>query len=306
LEKTFEKLKMLVKFFPHPKKRNESPKSNPKLSMKYLLDKPDGKIQILSGDPEIAVELSENLLFANQYTAGCLAFEEANIPQNQKYALIQQFEATFLAGLEANQYYICWIEHTDKDRLKLNFFIPTIELSTGKRLQPYYHRADREMANNFTRAMNLHYGFSAPDAPQKRQTLILSNNLPQQVKDTLTALNGLIEHEFTQGTIQNRQDVINCFVHHSFEIEEQSKNSILIKNENDRDLRLKGAFYEQTFRADQARRAITEAERGTDRENHQRAIEHARERLQQSIRAKFQENRKRFTSPRCKDNPKAS
>ncbi|MBW6098867.1 relaxase/mobilization nuclease domain-containing protein [Escherichia coli] len=35
------------------------------------------------------------------------------------------------------------MEHRDKGRLELNFVIPNMELQTGKRLQPYYDRADR-------------------------------------------------------------------------------------------------------------------------------------------------------------------
>ncbi|WP_149022820.1 relaxase/mobilization nuclease domain-containing protein, partial [Salmonella enterica] len=42
-----------------------------------------------------------------------------------------------------NQYSILWVEHQDKGRLELNFVIPNMELQTGKRLQPYYDRADR-------------------------------------------------------------------------------------------------------------------------------------------------------------------
>ncbi|EEZ6074964.1 relaxase/mobilization nuclease domain-containing protein, partial [Escherichia coli O6] len=42
-----------------------------------------------------------------------------------------------------NQYSILWVEHQDKGRLELNFVIPNMELQSGKRLQPYYDRADR-------------------------------------------------------------------------------------------------------------------------------------------------------------------
>ncbi|MGK3295905.1 hypothetical protein ACSLNR_28615, partial [Escherichia coli] len=38
---------------------------------------------------------------------------------------------------------ILWVEHQDKGRLELNFVIPNMELANGKRLQPYYDRADR-------------------------------------------------------------------------------------------------------------------------------------------------------------------
>lgn len=91
--------------------------------------------------------------------------------------------------------------------------------------------------------------------------------------------------------------MIACFERHGFEISRQGENYLSIKNENGRNIRLKGAFYEQTFRADTACRAIAEAERGTGRESHRGEVEQAREQLQQSIKAKLRENRQRFEKP---------
>ena len=77
--------------------------------------------------------------------------------------------------------------------------------------------------------------------------------------------------------------MIACFERHGFEISRQGKDYLSIKNENGRNVRLKGAFYEQTFRADTACRAIAEAKRET-----------GRERLHKSVGAKLRENRQRF------------
>ncbi|MBW6086045.1 relaxase/mobilization nuclease domain-containing protein [Escherichia coli] len=57
--------------------------------------------------------------------------------------VMASFERVLMPGLEKNQYSILWVEHRDKGRLELNFVIPNMELQTGKRLQPYYDRADR-------------------------------------------------------------------------------------------------------------------------------------------------------------------
>lgn len=96
------------------------------------------------------------------------------------------------------------------------------------------------------------------------------------------------------GNIQNRQDVVNCFEKHGFEIARQGEHYLSIKNEGGRNIRLKGAFYEQTFRADKECRAIAEAERGTSRDRNRGEVEQAREQLHKSIGAKLQENRQRF------------
>lgn len=57
--------------------------------------------------------------------------------------MMASFERVLMPGLEKNQYSILWVEHRDKGRLELNFVIPNMELQSGKRLQPYYDRADR-------------------------------------------------------------------------------------------------------------------------------------------------------------------
>jgi len=286
---------MLIKFFKRPPKRTNGGKGgSPKASMDYLLNKPEGEFRILQGNPELSVWLAEAMESANPYTVGCLSFEEANIPEEDKKAIMQKFEESFLAGLNAEQFNICWIEHTDKGRLELNFFVPNVELSTGKRLNLYYDCADRHLAESFKKAINLEYGLTSPDDPQKRQTVSIDKSLPKNTKDAVAALNGLIEHEFSQGNIQNRQDVIACFEKNGFEISRQGKDYLSIKNDNGRNVRLKGAFYEQFFEADKARRAIAEAERGGSRESHRGEVEQAREQLQCSVKAKLRENRQRF------------
>ncbi|WP_196296299.1 relaxase/mobilization nuclease domain-containing protein [Moraxella bovoculi] len=79
--------------------------------------------------------------FKNRYTVGVLSFQESDLDDNAKREIMASFEQSLLAGLDQDQYDITWIEHKDKDRLELNFVIPNVELTTGKRLQPYYpHR----------------------------------------------------------------------------------------------------------------------------------------------------------------------
>ena len=163
---------MLIKFFKRPPKRTNGGKGgSPKASMDYLLNKPEGEFRVLQGHPELSVRLAEVMESANPYSVGCLSFEEADIPEKDKKAIMHKFEESFLAGLDAEQYNICWIEHTDKGRLELNFFIPNVELSTGKRLNLYYDRADRHLAESFKKAVNLEYGLTSPDELQKRQTV---------------------------------------------------------------------------------------------------------------------------------------
>lgn len=243
---------MIIKFFPHPKSGG-----SPRGSMDYLLKKSEGEFQVLQGNPRLSVDIAEGLDFKNQYTVGCLSFEETSIPDAYKQEIMQKFEETFFAGLEPEQYNICWIEHTDKGRLELNFFVPNVELESGKRLSVYYDKSDRSLADNFKKVINQTYGLSDPDAPQKRQMTVLSKNIPKDKKMAQEAINGLLRGELEKGRIQTRQDVLNCLTEAGFEIARVTPENISIKTDG-RNLRLKGAIYEQSF---ELNRAIEEIQR---------------------------------------------
>lgn len=64
------------------------------------------------------------------------------------------------------------MEHGTRDG-RLNFVIPNMELQTGKRLQPYYDRADRPRIDARQTLVNHHYGLHDPNAPENRRTLTL-------------------------------------------------------------------------------------------------------------------------------------
>jgi len=243
---------MIIKFFPHPKWGG-----NPRTSMDYLLKKHEHEVQVLQGNPRLSVDVAEGLDFKNQYTVGCLSFEEANIPDVHKQEIMQKFEETFFAGLEPEQYNICWIEHTDKGRLELNFFVPNVELESGKRLSVYYDKSDRPLAENFKQVINQQYDLSDPDAPEKRQMTVSSKNIPKDKKIAQEAINGLLEGELEKGRIQTREDVLNCLTEAGFEIARVTPKNISIKTDG-QNLRLKGAIYEQSF---ELNRAIEEIQR---------------------------------------------
>jgi len=261
-------------------------------SVNYLTNKKEGEVRVLAGDPELSAQLAESLDFQNKYTVGCLTFEEANIPEDHKYEIMQKFEDTFFAGLNKDQYDISWIEHIDKGRLELNFFIPNVELESGKRLQPYYDRADRHLAENFKQAINLEYGLSSPDDPQKRQTLTMNRNLPKNTKDAVRALNGLVEGAYLDGKVKNREDVVQFLEKHGFEIDRQTEKYISIKNENGRNIRLKGAFYEQDFGVGGESQEKGRSRGVRDAGSYQECLAEARARLTSSTQKRLSDNQR--------------
>ena len=215
----------------------------------YLLGKDRDRpgAVLLSGDPELTQRLADNLDFQNRYTVGVLSFEETDIDQHQKEKIMQSFEETLLAGLERDQYDITWIEHTDKGRLELNFVIPNVELSTGKRLQPYFDQADRPLVENWKQVTNFNYGLSDPHAPDKAQAIktLNSQNLPENIKEIKQQIGTAIAEQISNGNIQNRQDVVSTLENAGFEITRQTERSISIKNpDGKRNIRLEGVIYE--------------------------------------------------------------
>lgn len=278
---------MIIKFF----KSN----NNPKGTIDYLTGKnrDRDKAKLLKGDIDLSLKIAESLEFSNRYTTGCLSFEESNIPENQKKEIIDRFEQTFLAGLESDQYNILWVEHRDKDRLELNFFIPNAELSNQKRLQPYYDKSDRPLAENFKQVINHEYQLSDPNAPEKKQTLITRYDLPKDKKEALNAIDSGLMALAQSGHIKDRNDVIDVLEKNGFEIARKTKNNISIKTDG-QNLRLKGAFYEQDFRFSKSfstdiRNRSTEYKR-----NSQERYQTARERLNRATRKREQEYRKKY------------
>jgi len=251
---------------------------------------------LLSGDPELTQRLADNLDFQNRYTVGVLSFEEANLEEQQKQEIMQSFEETLLAGLDRDQYDITWIEHTDKGRLELNFVIPNVELSTGKRLQPYFDQADRPLVENWKQVTNFNYGLSDPHAPDKAQAIktLNSQNLPENIKEIKQQIGTAIAEQISNGNIQNRQDVISTLENAGFEITRQTERSISIKNpDGKRNIRLEGVIYEnrqfdKQF-AEEHSRAGQDYQR-TSRERYETALG----KLHSLVESKQRGNQKRF------------
>ena len=264
----------------------------------YMLGKErdrDGAI-LLSGDPDLTARLADNLDFQNRYTVGVLSFEEANIEEQQKQEIMQSFEEMLLAGLDRDQYDITWIEHTDKGRLELNFVIPNVELSTGKRLQPYFDQADRPLVENWKQVTNFEHGLSDPHAPDKAQAIkvLNSQNLPESVKEIKQQIGTVIAEQISKGNIQNRQDVVKTLESAGFDITRQTDKSISIKNpDGKRNIRLEGVIYEnrrfgEEFRAEHSRTGQDYQE--TSRERYQTALG----KLQRLTTKKLETNREHF------------
>ncbi|WP_432276348.1 plasmid mobilization relaxase MbeA [Escherichia coli] len=206
------------------------------------------------------------------------------------------FERVLMPGLEKNQYSILWVEHQDKGRLELNFVIPNMELQSGKRLQPYYDRADRPRIDAWQTLVNHHYGLHDPNAPENRRILTLPDNLPETKQALAESVTRGIDALYHVGEIKGRQDVIQALTEAGLEVVRVTRSSISIADPNGgKNIRLKGAFYEQSFTDGRGVREKAERESRIYRDNAERRVQQARKICKQGCDIKRDENQRRYS-----------
>lgn len=267
-------------------------------SVDYLLgkDRDREKAKVLSGDPDETVALIDASHYAKKYTSGVLSFEERHISDEQKREVMASFEDCLFPGLDKDQYNVLWVEHTDKGRVELNFVIPNVELTTGKRLQPYYHAADLKRVDAWRTIQNLEHGFSDPEDPAKQQTLVLAKDLPRSKLEAATAINDGLQGLALRGLVTCRDDVIETLEQAGFEVARQTKSSISIKDpDGGRNIRLKGAIYEQDFRLSQELQSDIEQRSREHKQSATARLEAARERFGYGIEQKQRDLEKRYS-----------
>lgn len=285
---------MIVQFFNRGKGDGSGP-------IDYLLgkDRDREEARLLRGDPEETAALINSSDYAKKYTAGCLSFEESNIPAEQKHALMDSFEECIFAGLDKDQYNCLWVEHRDKGRLELNFVIPNIELLSGKRLQPYYYAADRGRVDAWRTMQNLTHGYSDPDDPAKRQSMTQAKDLPRNTQEAAQSITDGLEALALSGKLKSRADVLETLEKVGFEISRATISSISIKNPDPkgRNIRLKGALYEQDFRFGEDLRADITHRSRQHRATNESRLRDVTEKYQRGIEAKRAENNRRYKRP---------
>ena len=282
---------MIVKFHARGKGGGSGP-------VDYLLGRERNRegATVLQGDPEEVRELIDATPFAKKYTSGVLSFAEKELPPGGREKVMASFERVLMPGLEKNQYSILWVEHQDKGRLELNFIIPNMELQTGKRLQPYYDRADRPRIDAWQTLVNHHYGLHDPNAPENRRILTLPDNLPETKQALAESVTRGIDALYHVGEIKGRQDVIQALTEAGLEVVRVTRSSISIADPNGgRNIRLKGAFYEQSFTDGRGVREKAERESRIYRENAERRVQEARRVCQRGCDLKRDENQRRYS-----------
>ena len=286
---------MIVKFHPRGRGGGAGP-------VDYLLGKDRQRegASVLQGKPEEVRELIDASPYVKKYTSGVLSFAEADLPPGQREKLMASFERVLMPGLDKDQYSILWVEHADKGRLELNFLIPNTELLTGRRLQPYYDRADRPRIDAWQTIVNGRLGLHDPNAPENRRALVTPSGLPKTTQEAAEAITRGLLSLASSGELKSRQDVTDTLEGAGFEVVRTTKSSISIADpDGGRNIRLKGAIYEQSFNAGEGLRAAIESAAAEYRRDAESRIQRARAVCQSGTERKREENQRRHPRPRA-------
>ncbi|HDU8503993.1 TPA: relaxase/mobilization nuclease domain-containing protein [Acinetobacter baumannii] len=287
---------MIVKFF-------KFGKGNSKSCIDYLLgaDRDREHARVLSGDVELTSAIIDSSRFAKKYTSGCLSFAEADLSDDAKKQIMADFEKCLFPGMDPDQYNILWIEHKDKGRLELNFVIPNVELTTGKRLQPFYAPADMGRVDCFKKIVNHDYNLHDPDDPENRQLSSVQLNEDGEIKpkvkevgksqtadEIANTVDTLVMQAYLDGKIKDRDDTILFLTDElKLNVSRVTKGSIsILLPDRKRPIRLKGEMYEQGFTTDDR----------PDSEEEARRADSYRERISRDITAVKAEYRDRIES----------
>ena len=284
---------MIVKFHARGKGGGSGP-------VDYLLgkDRERKDAKLLRGNADVVATIIDSSPYAKKYTSGVLSFLEEDLPQEDKDKIMSSFERALFAGLDADQYTCLWVEHRDKGRLELNFVIPNIELQTGKRLQPYFDRADQPRINAWKICANAHFQLHDPDDPINKRELVTPRDLPKRKQEASQAITTGLLHLANSGQIKSRGDVIDALEKTGFSIARTTKKSISIADpDGGQNIRLKGRLYEQDFRFSTELRGEIEAASQQYRADTERRVQEARSVYKTGITIKREENQRRYPRP---------
>lgn len=263
----------------------------------YLLGKDRQREQasVLRGNPEHVRELIDGCDFARAYTSGVLSFQEPDIADAEKSRLMDEWEHTLLTGLDCDQYACLWVEHRDKGRLELNFVIPNIELQSGKRLQPYFDRADRPRVNAWQTLTNDRLGLRDPNDPTYRRPLTQASDLPRDKQQAAEKITAGLMNLMQQGMIRSRQDVVTQLQSYGLTVARETKSSISIADpDGGRNIRLKGMIYERDFKFGEGLRGEIEAAGAGYRAEREARVREAGDIYQRGTAIKLAEHQQRY------------
>lgn len=284
---------------------------NIKNSISYLLrEKKENEqdfIRVLSGtDKQDLLNFNKTIIsknLKNPYIAGVLSFEEENIPEAEKFKIIDDFENTAFAGIpEEYRPPIMWVEHRDKGRLELNY-LTFNALTTGRAFTVFLDERDRRLFNDFSEIINYEQNLSSPfddftDIQKKRMVEPAGKTLPAEKKALVGGLNNRLCSLILERKITNKAELIEYLKEkEGFKINRIAKNTVsIITDLDDTPIRLKGDIYQDGrdfgdyFKERQAKPERTQAQISEKLGNHKPSY-------QKGLECRTERNRRVYIDP---------
>ena len=233
---------MLVKFF-----KNKSGGSI--AGINYLLNHrvKNKTAFVLKGSEAVTRRIVSNMTKKQKLCMGCLSFEESDIDLDTKQKVIDEFETLLLGGYK-ERFNVLWVQHVDKGRLELNFAVPKIDLENNMAFNPYYHKVDRPLIDNWQNYVNLKFGFTDPKDPAKAHMLQGSRKEIGVIKDYIE-LEKILTDKFINQEFTCRDDILNALKSSDIDITRIGKDYISVKLPNSKKAkRFKGDMFSEEFR----------------------------------------------------------
>lgn len=286
---------MLIKFFP----RSVGAGSGPTNYVTRAEGREEAEPEVLRGAPDMTRDLIDSIDRKHRYTSGVISFAREDAPSlEQQERVMDAFERTAFAGLEANQYDILWVRHshTEGGRVELHFVTPRTELTTGKAFNiapPGWQKTFDPLRD----VLNYENGWARPDDPERQRVTQRVNEKPERL-ESREAINAYLEEKIAEGAVSDRASLLQALKEAGFEINRQGKDYVSVKDpQSSEKFRLKGAIYGAEWKREQLERAPSGKSReGSERSRNldaERARE-ARERLERRIEQRAQFNRAQF------------
>lgn len=252
---------MIIKFFKHKEGGGAG-------AVRYLLNKrrEEGTARVLRGNERLTRAIINSITTKQKVCVGCLSFEEQDIKEEHKKAIMDSFEENLLLEMR-ERVNILWVEHIDKGRLELNFVIPKIDLETRKSFNPYFHKTDLKRVDLWKQIINQSYSLTDPNDPKKAQ--IYTKSKGKDFKD-YEELNLVLQEGVENGAIKSRAELIEFLKGAEIEITRQGADYLSIKLPNSpKAKRFKGGIYAQ-FTSTRELKEELERARAREQEYHQR------------------------------------
>ena len=264
-----------------------------KSAIGYLLNErvKEGTAKVYEGNPDLTLKIISQINRKWKFTSGVISFEESyeEIKKILPF-IVEEFERTFFAGLNKDQYNILYVLHTDKGRAELHFIVPRVELTTGKDLAIYTHKKDLKKKDLFQQYINAFCRLSNPLAKEKQETLkIEDRKWSNENKEFKKQLHEIIEQGVVNGLFSNREEIISFLKENGLQIKRQGKDYISIINPNtNKAVRLKGEYYNENWTIDRTIEKVSRREEYT-------SIVKLGEELRKRVARDAEENRKKYS-----------